>query len=589
MATADPDDFEGRQRQRLISDGKHHRLPFSSRRDEFNHRSGWSRGHSFQKPDREYLEKQFYQGHKLEDVGIDDKTEFFHRDFYGRVTWRPKDVLRYLSPTDATPKRLIVQATPSAIRNTSAGNWRRAKLKGDVPFVFRLSEWAMSPSDKYKSGHRSLFGILNTLCRIPLVAPLLLLMLSIPIDQAWVSSDFQDTYHEYPGVFWDYPKYAKNRLDMKPYQTPDERKTGQIQNQKDLSYKLRQVRPRQLMVFHDGQWTLDPNPKQRMPYLFFSWTADQFDPRGKDRRMMEQVVQDQTRKSGLSAYWWDVECCAPRTEPELRNADVYRMCDVIRGAHLVCVLVPKLDLESKRQWGSRMWCLPEGLLSQSPGIKFCTSEGEEEVLSKLDMTDGVWNDDDGSGQPTRILAEHYSNVITLSRLELFSVALEALSTKKFSPFTKVDPAYALMGFLNQRVQLDGTENLFQSLARLSIENDSDRIIERMACMFPDPSHHQDNIFRQLLEPDSYNTRLWDVQPLCQIAGVGDDDDIILDCCRGVSIRWKAFPKMKYKRSDGVRRLLAEITLRSGAYTSALGAGLLINYGLSYYADTGVEG
>ena len=126
-----------------------------------------------------------------------------------------------------------------------------------------------------------------------------------------------------------------------------------------------------------------------------------------------------------------------------------------------------------------------------------------EILSKLDVTDAVWGQNQVSNQSTRILAEHFSGVLTLGQLELFTVALEALLDKKSSEYNKADPAYALMGFLNHRVQLEGKEGLFEALARLSLENDSNRLVERMVCMFPEPDLDQKAPWRAMTRPDQY--------------------------------------------------------------------------------------
>lgn len=527
-----------------------------------------------------------YNGQALEDV---NKFEHHHRDFYGRETYRPIDLLRYISPTDARPRRMIVQATPSAMTHSPAGDWRRAKLTGDVPVIFKLSEWALSPSDKSENGHRRLLGILNTIFRTCLVAPLLLSMLSLPIDQAWANSDFQDIYSEFPNYFWDYPRYAKNRMDMQPVAFLEERRAIQKENSMDLSYKVRLRRPRLLVVFKDEIWNLHHDPHEHRSYLFVSWTSRHFNPweSQEDCDKIEQIAQAQAKRYGLSAYWFDVRCLAPKPDKDRYNADVYRMCDVIRGAHLVCVILPRLTDKYKREWGSRLWTLPEAMLSQSQEIKF-VSPREERLLTKLDMTAEIWTTNDSQGEATRLLAEHFSSVLTLGRLELFVAALESLSAKVFTAYIQdrdnVELAYALMGFLNRRVQLNGSENLFQALARLSLENDTDRLVERMICMFPDPDQAENHILSGLIGPDQYGARLWDIQPLCQVSGVGQNNEIIVDQCRGVSIRWKAFPQMQYKRGFGFKRLISEIVLRAGVYTSGIGAALTISYGLSLSVD-----
>ncbi|KAI9870079.1 MAG: hypothetical protein M1830_004712, partial [Pleopsidium flavum] len=555
-------------------------------KDQFNGKRALSRGYLYRRPDRHYLQQTFHNGHKLEEIGLDNQLEYRHRDYYGRITYKKKDVLRYISPTECDAKHLIVQATPDVCKNQPAGDWRRVKIGGKVPIVLRLSEWALAPSNRGITHQRHFLGVLNMCLRVVLVTPALLILLSLPIEKAWVDSDFQESYTDFPNYFWDYPKYARNSLDMEP--APEYRpvKPNDRQELQNLSSKVRLLRPRQLVVLRDSQWVLDSNPSRRLPYIFISYTNEHFhtDTSEDGRQSIEQIAQAKAQEAGLQAYWLDFRCRAPTSDPDLLTADVHRLCDVIRGARGICVILPDLSLASKRVWGSRMWTLPEALLSSRQDIKFCSLE-KTETLSKLDMTDEVWDDgdpDDGDNQPTRLLAEHYSSVLTLGRLELFSVALEALAHRfQRRALTDADLAYALMGLLHYRIQMRESESLFQGLARLSLANDSDRLVERMVCMFPKHNQQQENLFLALVERDQFQTHLWDVQPLCQVAGVGEDREVILDGCRGVSIRWKAFPQMKYKRSAGFRKFLAEIILRSGAYWSALGLALMIRYTVKY--------
>ena len=558
-------------------------------KDQFNGKRAMSRGYIYRRPDQKYLEKTFYSNRTLEEVGPERTTEcveYPHRDFYGRITYRKKDVLRYISPTECAPKHLIVQATTEVCKNQPAGDWRRVKLQGKVPIVLRISEWALAPSNREVGHGRSFFGVLYMCLRVILVTPVVLALLSLPIEKAWDDSDFQESYTEFPNYYWGYPKYARNGLDMQPALDTEDANAGGNQQMPSLSTKVRLLRPRQLVVLTDGRWELEPHPAKRLAYLFISYTNEHFhtDTSEDGRQSIEHIAQTKTKEAGLQAYWLDFRCRAPKSDPELLNADVYRLCDVIRGARGICVILPDLSIANKQVWGSRMWTLPEALLSSRQEITFCSPE-DTEMLSKLDMTDEVWDDgdsDDGENQPTRLLAEHYSGVLTLGRLELFSVALEALAYRsQKNAHTKADVAYALMGLLHYRIEMRKSETLFQGLARLSLVNDSDRLVERMVCMFPKPDQQQENLFLRLVERDQFQTHLWDVQPLCQIAGVGDDDEVILDGCRGVSIRWKAFPKMKYKRSTSFRKFVAEIVLRSGGYWVAVGFPLVVIYGLDY--------
>lgn len=572
--------------------------------DEFDGRKGFSLSDwkFYQRPTRPYLRASISETEKLGSRDISDQTEYYHRDIYGHVTWRKRDVLRYISPTYGAPRRAIIQATPEVLKHDPPGDWRRKKIEGNVPTLLKLAEWAL-PGTRGRSSPAS---VVLSIFITPFVALAILFMLSLPISKAW-EDEFQETYTDFPNYYWDYPKYARNSMDMQPEQKTTDIEARKVEHNKNRSYKIRLLRPRKLVVLKDGQWQVDSNPQAQIPYIFISFTGEHFRPSRlgenmstkpeadrtraeHDRLLMEKIARAEAEKAGVTAYWWEPDCCAPVSEPEEHNADVYRMCDLVRGAQRTVVVLPDMSFRSKLEWGSRVWTFPEALLSTDRVIYFSSPDARD-TKTKLQLTDDVWNDSyeasSEDDQPTRLLVEHFSGVLTLSRLELFSVALEALSRKKRSSFFKADLAYALMGLMNHRIQLTGNESLFEGLARLSLANDSDHLVERMICMFPDPEklpmtpHDNDHIFRTLIEPDQYDTRLWDIEHLCQVAGIGKEGEIILDGCKGVSIRWKGFPQMKYRRSSSFRRLMAELVLRSGGYFFVLGLGLIIGYGIEY--------
>lgn len=122
--------------------------------------------------------------------------------------------------THCTPKHLIVQAAQEVYDSHPAGDWRRANIKGNVPIILRISEWALAPSNQDDNGHRHFFGILSGIlsmsCRVFLVSIPLMILLSLPIEKAWMDLDFQKACTEVPYYCWDYPKYARNSLDMQP-------------------------------------------------------------------------------------------------------------------------------------------------------------------------------------------------------------------------------------------------------------------------------------------------------------------------------------------------------------------------------------
>lgn len=88
-----------------------------------------------------------------------------------------------------------------------------------------------------------------------------------------------------------------------------------------------------------------------------------------------------------------------------------------------------------------------------------------------------------------------------------------------------------------------------AIARISLANNSERILERLLCTLP--KHGSD--WRDI--SDVYESSLWDIEPYCQVAGIcGNKSDnpqdadtvaIILDGAFAASIQWKSFYPIKY--------------------------------------------
>ena len=98
-----------------------------------------------------------------------------------------------------------------------------------------------------------------------------------------------------------------------------------------------------------------------------------------------------------------------------------------------------------------------------------------------------------------------------------SIAITALSHRVSSQdFTGADMAYALMGLLHYRVEPDPSDDIFQVVARISLANDNDRLIERMVAMFPAPTDNIRKLFEVLGDVDQYNNHLWDLEPRCEL-------------------------------------------------------------------------
>lgn len=310
-----------------------------------------------------------------------------------------------------------------------------------------------------------------------------------------------------------------------------------------------------------------------MAYVVVSYTSSQFsDADSQDVSDLHAIAATAANEAGVPAYWLSMSCMGD-SGAELEE-DVFRISDVVRGAHSVVLAVkPKkheyADVDSVlKDWGKRLWTLPEALLSprEQPIRVYSCDQGSPtliKVVPKKSLAPLVWED----SSLTRQLIEHYEGSLGLSRLELVILALRCLSdrhdnTKRYLPG---DMAYVLMGLLRQRPVVDATDSEFQAFARLSLANDSDNLLERLICVSP-------RYLKQdwYCTEDAFNVNLWDIQPTCQVSGVGHDNTVILDGCFGATITWDLFPTVNPNSKSSLRRICAKILLRIGALMAVLG-------------------
>ena len=545
-------------------------------------------GYWYRRPKRPIVDHELALGGAAY-AETDSDGKFTYKNVLGQETKKNQDISTYLSPTNYTPKRVLVQCMPYVWKENSESTWRRTKIEGDIPTVLKFSEWALAPSNPNdKTGKRSVLGVMQTCLRTLVIGLPLQFFLGVPgTPAAWNDNALTgDNYLDHPGYHWKWPKHAVNPLDMQPGSTQESLK------KMSLSSKTRLIRPRQLIVNRNNDWNVESSERddnKDLAYIFISYTNLDFNTKeaGPDRLKIRAMSAQMALRAGCKAFWLDYECRAPIEEKALLTSDVNRLCDVIRGAKQVVVMLPRHERGSKRNWGSRMWTMPEALLAQGNEISFCSyADGGNivETVTKIAMAGEIWGETSENGedeQPARLLAEHYTGVLTLSRLELFSTALAALGERELPEkerHVEADLAYALMGLLRYRIEPDDTDSLFQAIARLSLLNDSDRLMERMVCMFPKPNDVPRNIFHVLAQPDQFQTHLWDMQPLCQVVGVGQDDyTVLLDGCRAIAIRWKKFPRLRYKRHEGFKKFLAELFVRSVAWWFVTGVSLAWAY------------
>ena len=80
--------------------------------------------------------------------------------------------------------------------------------------------------------------------------------------------------------------------------------------------------------------------------------------------------------------------------------------------------------------------------------------------------------------------------------------------------------------------------------------------------------------------DELGAQLWDIEPLCQVAGIGSDDSVFLDGCQAASIRWKNVPRIYFHGRNTWKKRWANRGWRTAPVWFVIGLGLLISAGQS---------
>lgn len=320
-----------------------------------------------------------------------------------------------------------------------------------------------------------------------------------------------------------------------------------------------------------------------------------------DADALHEIARTAAKSARVPAYWTD-QCCMSTDEDEF-SEDIYGICDVVRGAYKIVVVVGRSGKNRLpanvttqmllKEWGARMWTWPEVLLAPiGKNITICTRGGHPEAqsveMSKLSFARQVWDD----GSIARYLIDHFENTLKLSQLELVVLALQCLTDRVINgttPFADGDLSYALMGLLRQRPKTDKLDTAFQAFARLSLANDSDRLLERMICLLPiahdeegrarnqGTSLSNEDTDRQARQAeiaanqkklhywtnmnDHWGAKLWDVEPHCQVAGIAAWDTVILDGAYGATIHWDQFQRVAITTRETWSRMFGRLSIR----------------------------
>lgn len=574
------------------------------------------------------------------------------------------DLDTYYSTTKEIPRRLIVQATHDAQKDTRARHWGHSTIKGNRPFVVWLSELCLNPFrfDRYDGGFvdeddekaedirwkkmslaRRIFQttvhwIASTILTL-LFAWIIQVVLSVQVATApWSDSGAADSYDGYENVHWEWPHHAVNILDQSP------------NNKKPQSTITKLMIPRRLVVKDKstGKWVVkmtdelrDKHTGMLQPYVFLSFSRANF--LGVDdtklrpffHRVAEEVLERENDRRDekdpvMEAFWLDMDCVA--SDPLIKDKngnmvnpimhadsektkDINSICDAVRCAKRVYVVLPDDRPEDKLIWGRRIWTLPEVLLAADK-IRYCIfpleamQRDDKPIINNVlltDMYNSFW-----AGHPSRShlasdealdthedaithLVNHYTNRTKLSELQLFTFAIQALAQLTSGKDTRgestVELAYAAMGLLAYRLTPDDNEDVFQAVARLSLVNDSNHLLERLLCLWPSYGENEQNpeakakyavassdtLLRNIADRDQYAVHLWDIDPMCDVVGIGNDKftpTVITDRCRGIPIRWKGFPRMRYAQDlTSFRATLAQTVVFAGVWFFVTGFGL----------------
>jgi hypothetical protein len=155
------------------------------------------------------------------------------------------------------------------------------------------------------------------------------------------------------------------------------------------------------------------------------------------------------------------------------------------------------------------------------------------------------------------LVDHYEGSIQLSKLELMQLGLDCLSRRRTIGRTNADLAYALKGLLGRRPETVSNESGFEFFASLSLANDSERLLERSICILPvDPNAMWFDI------RDGWRTKLWDIEPACEISGIVDDRTVFVDGAYGASIQWNRLETVAFIKRDTAFRTVAKLAVRT---------------------------
>jgi hypothetical protein len=507
--------------------------------------------------------------------------------------FKGQNIDRYNSLYDGSLVPLMVQSTNDVYRDGGTHGWKRTFIRNVSPVQLRIANWpyqTIPPErDQWSSSETAIFYVRWVPACIALS-----LMLVWPRRIKGTLENFGN-YPHFPYRSWRYPKLSKNAVEDRQLgaQRPQNQEGALIAHPEYKREGL--LRPQYLCfltpggkfkvsVMENDYWNAQPENKedQNPPYVFIAYTQEQFGSPKEARELLWEIGKLAAESEGLKAFWVGCSCFPDK---ETLEESVHQINDIIRGASRLVIALKQTRPEQqigdlRQQWGDRKWTLPEALLSpNSDAIKECITYADRRSLkltdiSKKDVPLLYWSDP----QVSRQLVDHYLNNLRLSRLELVTLAIRCLenrSTKK--KYSDGDDSHILMGLLRRRPKPVRNDTKFEAFARLSLPQDSDRLLERMVCLCPKAMDGE-----WLIATDAWGANLWDIEPLCQVAALHFDDTVILDGCYMAAIKWDRFQRVAYVTGESFRRWVAQKLLRITPLLLIIGVFLVLT-GLSAFA------
>ncbi|KAJ9627151.1 hypothetical protein H2203_003612 [Taxawa tesnikishii (nom. ined.)] len=480
--------------------------------------------------------------------------------------WKGINDDRYISPWDGHISKLLVQCTDEIYGAAGNTTYRRTYIRNVSTKMLRLANWPTKHFDwvagRYKYGGT---GLLVAKWIPACIA--LTVMILFAGDGAQERKVARNVLENPTTAEWSSNEAMAQLINVNPT-------SERILHPRYLCF-LDEKSPSGIVHVYVEDWLTSSGEKSVLRYMVVAYTAEQFNS-DDDMTELHEIAKTATKAAGLPAYWIGCSCMPDNDQIE---DDVFRISDVIRGASAVCIAVGQPDatrLEKEnglsswqllKQWGQRLWTFPEVLLApaHTPILVYTRDSDLSNPIAvpKNQFAAHVWDD----AQVSHQLVDHFEGNLVLSRLELVTIALRCLYSRQTTQYLPRYHAHVLMSLLRLRPKADHTDSAFQAFARLSLANDSDMLLERLICTLPKSTD----------QPWSSMDDAWN------IAGIGEDDTVIIDGCRGAAIRWKSFAPVKNLRRTSWKRLGAQLALHSA------GSVWFISIALMALPDTLVPG